>query len=57
MGREEARIIEKQEPHAPVANDDDFRCILRDGAIERADHEVFFLAGCCRHCHETAEEN
>jgi len=56
MSREEARIILRQEPHALVANDDDFRCILCEGAIEHADHEVYFVTGWCRHCHEALEE-
>jgi hypothetical protein len=56
MGREEARIIEKQETHARAVNDDEHHCILCEGVIEYSDHEVFFLTGYCRHCTEALEE-
>ena len=56
MSREEARIILRQEPHSPVANDDDFRCILCEGVIEHADHDVFYLTGYCRHCTEALDD-
>jgi len=52
----EARVIEKQEPHAHAVNDDEHRCILCDGVIEPADHDVYFLTGYCRHCYETPDQ-
>ena len=56
MSREEARIIEKQEHHAAAVNDDEHRCILCEGVIEHADHEVYFATGWCRHCSQALEE-
>ena len=55
MGREEARIILRQEPHAPAANDEQHHCILCDAVILYPDHDVFFATSRCRCCHEALE--
>lgn len=32
------------------------RCILCDVVIEIAEHDIYFVTGHCRHCHEALEE-